>query len=244
MDFKQLFGDKDGCFILYSLDSKKTVAEFNKKKCAERLSPCSTFKIPIALMAFDQGILKDTDTVIKWDGVDHHDVDWNRDQTPVSWLKFSTLWVSQWITPKVGMPKINKYLADFKYGNQDTSGGITQFWLWSTLKISAREQILFFERLWSGRLAVSSRAMELTKKSMDSEASASGTIITGKTGSGYFGDQSNPATPRVGWYVGHLQHGKEEYFFATNFTGQTAGHSGGPIARAITRQILKELGLF
>ncbi|HBS51609.1 MAG TPA: penicillin binding protein transpeptidase domain-containing protein, partial [Coxiellaceae bacterium] len=38
-------------------------------RCNERVFACSTFKIPIAIMAFDQKILQDENTVIKWDQI-------------------------------------------------------------------------------------------------------------------------------------------------------------------------------
>ena len=75
MDLSQFFQGKDGCFLLYDLKANKIVQRFNEKRCAQRFAPCSTFKMPLALMAFDQGILKDETTTYQWDGVDrlaHH----------------------------------------------------------------------------------------------------------------------------------------------------------------------------
>ncbi|MFI5360761.1 MAG: penicillin-binding transpeptidase domain-containing protein [Elusimicrobiota bacterium] len=243
-DFKKIFGDKDGCFILYDLKAGKTLTEYNKTACAERVFACSTFKVPLALMAFDRGLLKDENTPIKWDGFDRKNKDWNRDQTPKSWLKYSAVWVSQRLTPKIGMPKIEKYLADFHYGNQDMSGGITKAWLSSTLKISAEEQIEFFQRFWTGRLKVSPKAVDLTKKSMNAETDDSGSILTGKTGSGFLGARDSPKGQRVGWFVGHLSHGSDEYVFALNFRGTNPSGPAGEAAHSLTKKILGDMGLF
>ncbi len=42
---------------------------------------CSTFKVALALMAFDKALLKDESTFFKWDGKDHGMAAWNKDQT-------------------------------------------------------------------------------------------------------------------------------------------------------------------
>jgi beta-lactamase class D len=59
VDFKKAFSDRDACFLVSELKSGKTFAEYNPKRCEERLTPCSTFKVAAAVMAFDRGILKD-----------------------------------------------------------------------------------------------------------------------------------------------------------------------------------------
>jgi len=235
LNFQKVFEGKEGCFILYDLQESTTVIKYNPQVCAQRLSPCSTFKIPIALMAFDQGILKDENSAIKWDGVDRRYRLWSQDQTPVTWLRYSTIWVSQWLTPQIGMDKIKKYLDEFHYGNQDMSGGIDKAWLGSTLKISPEEQIEFLARFWQGKLGLSAQAVELTKKCLPYRKLDSGSVMRGKTRS----------TPKVGWFIGHLKNGAKQYVFVTNFT-ETApsqeSKSGGERAKAMTETILAGLG--
>ena len=71
--------------------------------CKKRVSPASTFKVPLALMAFDAGILKDEGSGMKWDGTKTSRQEWNRDQTAASWMKYSVVWFSQRLTPQLGM---------------------------------------------------------------------------------------------------------------------------------------------
>jgi beta-lactamase class D len=134
-------------------------------------------------MAFDRGILKDETTTYQWDGVDNGNPVWNRDTSAADWMKNSVIWYSQRVTPQLGLTTINKYLADFKYGNEDTSGELMHFWLDSTLKISPDE-----ERNWrngGARPSRSKRALELTRKIIP-ETSSSGAVLSGKTGSAIF----------------------------------------------------------
>lgn len=240
-DFAKIFQGRDGCFVLYDLKTDKVVCRYNEARCALRVSPCSTFKIAIALMAFDKGILKDEETTYKWDGIDHEIRDWNRDTSASDWLKYSVVWYSQRITPQLGPAAITNYLAGFDYGNQDISGGLTNFWLGSSLKISANEEIEFLKKLWRNQLPVSRRAMTLTRNIMPLDISPSGAQLNGKTGSRVTADKS------LGWFVGHLQTKQGEYVFALNYTRNNPPNEKsypGMIAEKLCKEVLGKLNLY
>ncbi|TXI93090.1 MAG: class D beta-lactamase [Neisseriales bacterium] len=143
VNYAQIFAGKNACFILYDLNKKKTIEEYNSKRCKERIAPNSTFKVPLSLMAFDKGVITES-TIFKWDGKKREMESWNQNQTPRTWEQYSVLWVSQQITPKLGMKAIKDYLAKFNYGNQDFSGdkgknnGLTHAWLTGSLKSRVR----------------------------------------------------------------------------------------------------------
>jgi beta-lactamase class D len=240
-DFSKFFQDKDGCFILYDLKADKIVYHYNDARCALQVPPCSTFKPALAVMAFDQGVLKDENTTYKWDGVDRGNPVWNRDTSATDWIKNSVFWYSQRITPQLGTATIKDYLAKFNYGNRDISGGLTQFWLDSSLKISPDEELQFLIKLWRDKLPASSRAMELTKKIMYLETSPSGVILSGKTGSGA------PKKNAFGWFVGHIQGKTGEYLFIVNYSENNPAKEKtypGMIAKNILKKILGELKLY
>jgi beta-lactamase class D len=246
-NFSKIFQDKNACFILYDLTANKPLIEYNQKRCQERVFACSTFKIPIAIMAFDQGILRNEHTNIKWDGIKRDFPNWNQDQTPKTWLQYSTVWVSQWITPQIGMAKIKKYLAKFAYGNQDMSGGITKAWLSSSLKISAEEQINFLKNLWQNKLPVSQHVITMTKNILPKDVLSSGAILYGKTGSGFIDGRDDPSSRMVGWYVGYLIQNNHSYAFATSSSDikrntkksfVAKALSPGEMAKAATKEIL------
>lgn len=242
-----LFEGREGCFMVYDMNTHKTVFTHNEKRCAERLPPCSTFKVPLAVMAFDARVLKDENTIFKWDGKDKGMEEWNHDHTAASWMKNSVVWYSQRITPKLGKKKLAGYLARFDYGNRDMSAGIKNFWLMSSLKtplkISAEEQVQFWDRFWRDELALSARATELTKKITFVENSPNGFALNGKTGSG-MGDASHDM---LGWYVGHIGKGDHQYVFATNYSAPyDPSYKGFPgwTAREISKRALAILGLW
>lgn len=244
VNFSEFFTQKSGCFVLYDLTTDKTLVRYNKRQCATRISPCSTFKIPLALIAFDQGIFKNENTTIQWDRINREFADWNKDQTPTSWLRHSVIWVSQWLTPQIKIAELKRYLNNFEYGDQDISGGTTKFWLSSSLKISGNEQLHFLKRLWNNRLAASAFAINNTKKIIPSEVSEIGSTLYGKAGAGFI-NESNNKDGRIGWFVGYVSLNKHDYIFVTNFTDKIdSTTSGGSEAKEITKKILHELGLW
>lgn len=94
-DFPKAFADRDACFLVQELDSGKTVIEHNPKRCKERFTPCSSFKIAAALMAFEKGILQDENQIIPWDGVKRGRAEENKNQTPLTWMSDSVKWVTE-----------------------------------------------------------------------------------------------------------------------------------------------------
>lgn len=259
-NFSELFKNYNACFILYNLNENKIVSEYNPDNyCNQRLSPDSTFKIPLSLMAFNQGIINQK-TQFKWDGkkgvIPEHD----RDQTASSWLKYSVLWVSQQITPQLGATRIKHYLAGFDYGNQDFTGdqgknnGITHAWLGSSLKISAMEQLNFLKAMLNNQLPVSTEAVANTKENLYLGKLNNGADYFGKTGSGRHGRNerlTNPSQLRDGWFVGFIQQGQQQFIFVSNLTDKkiqaTIDKSdgslkpfGSQLLKPITMQILND----
>ncbi len=243
-DYARIFAGRDGCFELYDLAAGKLVVRSDPRRCAERASPCSTFKVPLALMAYDAGILEDERSSMKWDGKDYGRSAWNRDQTAATWMRDSVVWFSQRLTPQLGMERVERYLAAFEFGNRDMSGGLTRAWLDSSLAVSPDEELRFLERLWRGDLSVSKRALETTKALMLVETTPAGWTLHGKTGSGRLGGAGSGRF--LGWFVGHVGRGGRDYVFVTSFSDRAPSRDDRPpgfVARDMTKEILAVLGL-
>lgn len=250
------FTDKSACFILYNVNQNKIINEYNPKQCAVRMPPDSTFKIALSLMAFDQKLINQS-TVFKWDGKDKGFSAWNQDKTPKTWLSDSTVWVSQQLTPQIGMSKIEDYLKKFHYGNEDMSGnpgkndGLTNAWLSSSLKISGDEQLTFLKGLLNNTLPVSKEAMTNTKENMFLKTTMNGWKLYGKTGSGIVIDKNGERSKDLqqGWFVGFLANNNQKYIFVMNFADLRKPISdypqyAGPRAKALTLKILKDENLY
>lgn len=244
------FTDKDVCILVYNMTDRRYEYKENDKQCHVRFPTCSTFKVPLSVMAFDAKVLKDKTTKFKWDGEKRFLDVWNKDHTADSWMKESVVWYSQKLTPMIGEKRISDYLQKFSFGNGDMSGGLKSAWLTpagperNSLKINAHEQIAFTEKLWRGELEASQYAMTTTQEILAQDSSPKGNILKGKTGSGLVGEKQDL---RLGWYVGHLQAGKKEYILVVNFVdkqNQPGKTFGGMEAKAIGIDTFKELDLW
>lgn len=209
-------------------------------ECATRVTPMSTFKVPLALMGFDAGILTGPDKPV-W----KYKTEFNapkRARKPVDptvWERESILWYSQELTRKLGRAEFERYVTAFGYGNADVSDvpdgrdPLTHAWLSASLEISADEQASFLRRMLDGKLPVSDDARMLTLDVMPVFAS-DGWTIRGKTGSGWRrgkdgkADRSRP----VGWFVGWAERGGRTIVFAQLSVGETrAREPQGPVLR-------------
>lgn len=123
--------------------------------CATRLSPASTYKIPHALIGLQTRVIVET-TVEKWDGVRHPEQPkWNQDHTVLSAMRPSVLWFFHAMAPRIGAARAHDWLQRFHYGNMETSGPITEYWINGRLRISPDEQFVFVRRFYDGSLPVS-----------------------------------------------------------------------------------------
>lgn len=246
-DFEAMFGDAEGCFLARELRSGREVAH-NRTRLVTRFPPCSTFKIPHTAMALDAGVA-DAQTLFRWDGQPKRMKGWERDFTLEPALKNSAVWVYEEIAERLGRARSADYLKRLGYGNQDFSGWPGAYWLMSSLKISALEQVNLLARLVQNDWPLDRSALRTTKNWLLIE-SGEDFRLYGKTGSGIEGEaKGKPAliqdpkskTPKqLGWYVGWLESGRETWVFAANYRSPNAmGHRLAPKVR----QGFVEIGL-
>ena len=222
-----------GAFILKDLSDGSTV-RFNDKLLKERENPCSTFKIVNSLIALDSGVLKVKDSTMKWDGKKREIETHNKDQDLQSAMTNSVVWYFQRVAEKIGKERMEQYLHKLNYGNEDSSSGLTTFWLGNdgSLRVSPDEQVDFLTRLFEDKLPVSKQSMSDVRQLIKLKAEANNTLF-GKTGTG--------PKAQFGWFVGAVRHGDKTYVFATNV--RATENAYGRQARKITESILTKMGL-
>lgn len=202
-------------------------------------SPCSTFKIPNTLIGLETGNLETSQTVGKWDGVMRAREEENQDHTLHSAFHKSIVSFYQRLAERVGSESMAQWLQKLDYGNQDMSGGLTKFWLGSSLTISPVDQVRFLHRICTGGLkgVASEESLETLKEVMLVERWKS-SVLYGKTGSrGAAGGGYD-----LGWYVGWVQRADGScLIFACLMEGP---EQWGPKARDGAREVLAKLGEF
>jgi len=146
-NIENFFKGHKGAFELYDKQAKKYF-RYNEARCSERFLPASTFKIPNSLIGLETKVIEDENFVIKWNGVELWNKEWNRDHTLSSALKYSVVPYYQEIARRVGRDQYKKWLNAISYGNQVIGDKVDAFWLDNSLKISADEQIAFLKRFY------------------------------------------------------------------------------------------------
>jgi beta-lactamase class D len=192
--------------------------------CETEVTPASTFKVPLAAMGFDAGILTDADHP-SWpfqEGYADWIKDWKTDVTPRYWLEKSVVWYSQELTKKMGMAKFQAYVDAFDYGNRDLAGepgqdnGLTHAWLRSSLRISPVGQALFLDKLLNRKLGLKDEAYDATYEAMPKAELPNGWIVSGKTGTSFRSNADGTADNQkrqLGWYVGWAEKGNRRIIF-------------------------------
>ncbi|MFM7668150.1 MAG: penicillin-binding transpeptidase domain-containing protein [Bacteroidota bacterium] len=226
----------DGIFLLYDLKSNKLV-EYKGLSKDTMLIPASTFKIPNSLIGLETGKVKDELTEFKWNGTTYQNQAWNRDQNLRDAFQNSTVWYFQELARKIGEKHMKKFLAQFNYGNQNTGGGIDQFWLSGELRISPLQQLEFLKGLWNEELKVSKKTTKTMKKVFVAEKKGESTLYA-KTGWG-FTDGSD-----IGWYMGVVENEKSTYLFVHALVSKDSRlELFGEARKSIARRILNENGI-
>ena len=224
-------------------DANTGVVLLEEGDCRTRVTPASTFKIALALMGFDAGILLDGETpelpfragYADWGGEE-----WRQSTTPRRWMKHSVVWFSQQVAATLGMERLRGYTQAFGYGNADFAGdpgknnGLERAWISSSLEVAPVEQVAFLRNLINRQLPVQPHAIDMTLAVVESWQTPGGWVVSGKTGSAYprLADGSLDRTKGWGWFVGWAQHDGSTIVFAQlNQDERRESVSGGLRAR-------------
>lgn len=243
-DLSPFFKDTKGAFVLYDLKNAR-YTRYDEARCRERFSPKSTFKIPNSLIGLETGVIRDAEFVIPWNRQKYPPQDdwdqypfkhWKQDHTLRTAIKYSVVWYYRELALRVGAKRMKKYVTAFKYGNQDISGAIDDFWLGGPLRISADEQVEFLKKFYAGGLPVSRRAVEIVKDILVLEQTPA-YKLSAKTGGGSIREGTY-----IGWFVGYLETQGNVYFFACNIEGTSYPEIRDKRIE-VTKRILAELGL-
>lgn len=224
----ELFKENEGTMVLKNLETEK-VYVYNKERSTERFTPESTFKVPNALIGLETMAVRDEYEVKRWDGVVREFESWNRDHSLASAMRESAIWFYQDMARDIGAIKMQENIRRMDYGNRDITGGIDSFWLDSSLKISALEQVNFMEKLVREELPFKEKHQKTVKRMMIQDEQDDYTLY-GKTG-------TRLSDLGLGWYVGFIKKEKNTWVFAVNINGT------GTAAKSITLEALRQKNL-
>lgn len=232
LNLNTYFDGGEGTIVLTSLKDKQYHI-YNKNKSRLRVSPDSTYKIYSALISLEENSITPDDSSIKWSGEPNEYKEWNRDQTLDTAMKHSVNWYFQTLDRTIGEDKLAAYLERLDYGNKDLSGGVGEYWLESSLKISPVEQVRLLRSFYTNEQHFDPVNVETVKSALALEEKGDARLY-GKTGTGVVnGETVN------GWFIGFVETNEDTWFFATNIDD-----ASGSKAAEITMSILKNIGLY
>ena len=224
-----------GSFVLYDTDSDIWQI-YNPEYAAMRVSPDSTYKLYDALLGLETGIITPGYSVMPWDNISYPFESWNDDQDLNSAMRNSVNWYFQNIDKQAGAAVVKQYFQKISYGNQDTSGGLTFYWIESSLKISPIEQVELLRKFYYNAFQCSPENIDAVKNSILLSSFANGSLY-GKTGSGQVNGQNVN-----GWFVGYVEQSYHTYFFAVNI--QSKDNATGSAAVKIAQAVLNDLNIY
>lgn len=197
-----------GTILVFDTE-KNTYYSNDFKEAKSAYLPASTFKIPNSIIGLEEGILKNENSVFKWNGEQRFLDSWEKDLTLKEAFQKSCVPCYQELARKIGVKKMNNQLKKLKFGKMDVhKNTIDNFWLVGKSQISPMEQINFLRRFYNEQLPIKIATFKIVK-SILKITSTNNYILSGKTG------LAVTEKIEVGWFVGYVEIGKNIVYFAT-----------------------------
>ena len=230
-DWSGCFDGLSGAAVLFNPAEKQCLV-YNEQTAGERRSPCSTFKIISSLIGLEKGILIPEHSTRVWSGEVFWNEEWNQDLDFKGAFQSSCVWYFRELVDEIGKDAIQEELKELHYGNCDISDwqgslntnndnpALTGFWIESSLKISAQEQVWVLERIFGKQSPYARKTKDALKDVMlISEQSLKGYRVYGKTGMG-----KDRGLVVDAWFTGLAENRKKsETLYFCVYLGETAG---------------------
>lgn len=221
------FEGQDGSFVLYHpAEDQYTI--YNQSAAADRVSPNSTYKIYSALAALESGTITAKQSFRKWDGTSYAFSQWNRGQDLKSAMRNSVNWYFQGLDQQTGRNALQTFYERINYGNENLNGGISSYWMESSLKISPLEQTMLLTDFYFNRWSFSETPIAAVKDAL-LLSDENGIRLSGKTGTGM-----KEGCSVNGWFIGYVESDDDLYIFSLNLRGED-GASGSRAAETALR---------
>lgn len=243
-DWSNYFDGLNGAAVFYD-PSQYQYEIYNQELASIQRSPCSTFKIISSLIGLENGVIPSDNSTRKWSGEIFWKDDWNKDINFNEAFRVSCIWYFREVINELGADTIQRDLDKLQYGNRDISDwqgslntnnnnpALTGFWVESSLKISAKEQVEVLERIFEGTIEYRPETISQLKKAMLIEdQNLSNYAVYGKTG---LGEKDNVVVDS--WFTGFVDTTEGNIYFCV-YLGKT---DGAEVSSVIAKEIALEI---
>ena len=201
----------NGVILIYNKQENKYYSN-NFQEARTSYLPASTFKIPNSIIGLETGLLKDENTIFKWNGEERAFAAWEKDLPLKEAFRRSCVPCYQELARKIGVKKMKENLMQLQFGEMDVNlENIDNFWLVGHSKINPFQQIDFLIRFYENQLKISNSTTKTVNSIMKMNTTKSYTL-SGKTGLAVTEEKD------TGWFVGYVEKGKNLLYFATKIT--------------------------
>ncbi|WP_087722475.1 OXA-62 family carbapenem-hydrolyzing class D beta-lactamase [Pandoraea sp. PE-S2T-3] len=207
---------------------------YDSTRANQRMSPASTYKIFNSLLALESGALDNEREIIPWDGKPRSMKRWNAAMNLRDAFRVSCLPCYQVVSRKIPRTFAQGKLDAVGYGNHTIGSAADAYWVDNSLQISAREQVVFLQRLARGQLPFSARTQDIVRQISIAEANMD-YVLHGKTG--WYVDGKHD----IGWWVGWIERDGNITTVALNMDMRS--DADAPKRARIARAVLKDLRL-
>ncbi len=225
IDLSAAFNGINGTAVFYS-PQENLLQIYNKDMARIQAPPQSTFKIISTLMGLENGIIKDKNSKMRYNGTKYWLDAWNKDVNLAEAFQFSCVWYYHQLVYAIEQAKVAEFLKKLHYGNEDLSQWmgngsdkkteLNGFWLSSSLKISPLEQVQVLANIFEGKSFIQSDNIKIVQEIMQQKPQEQAHIYA-KTGSNVRGKS---------WFVGYLELAKGKKYFAFYVDDAKGGVSG------------------
>lgn len=200
------------------------------------LRPASTFKVLLALVALETGALKSADEVVPWDGHRYPNFpQWQKDVALRDAMQASNEAFFRTVATRVGHDTLAAWVRRVGYGNGRIGASAPDAWHDGVLRITARRQLAFIDRLRRGDLPFSAKTLAAVKAAMRDD-DIGDMRVYGKTGTHVADDRSGNA-----WWIGWVEGPRGSASFALGATPKTPDDRAQRIV--LGRALLADAGL-
>lgn len=234
----------EGCFTLMNnATGRFTVYNFSRYKDSA-YTPASTFKIVNSLIGLQTGKIVNDSMVIKWDGVERKNADWNKDLTMYDAFRVSSVPYYQEVARRIGKDTMQYWLDSLKYGAKSVTklfkinGAVDTFWLDNSLKVTPDQQLGLVKKLYFNQLPFFKTNQEMVKSAMLFENT---TLYRMGYKTGWGTTEKNN---ELGWMVGWIEENNHPYFFVLNIETPDKNIDMKAVRMKMAKDILGKLGFF
>ena len=225
-----MFDNGTGEFTVYNMDRYRDSAYL----------PASTFKIVNSLIGIETGRVKDSATVIPWDGITRSIPEWNRDLKMQEAFTYSAVPWFQQLARQIGRDTMQHWIDTLGYGRLKAKpvikDNLDTFWLDNSVKVTADEQLGLVKKLYFGQLPFQPRSQRMVKNMMLREDN-SNYKLSYKTGWGHT-DKSHA----LGWIIGWIEENRHPYFFVLQVESPDNNYDMSEVRLKMLKDILRQYG--